>query len=48
MLVDAEKEREAHILEEGNDDERQEGYDSQEENGIAARDGQIENDSEAI
>ena len=48
MLKEAEKERDTHIVEEENDDERQERYDSQEEDGNAARDGQIGTDSEAI
>ena len=48
MLREAEKESDAQIVEKGNDDERQEGYDSQEEDGNAARDRQIKNDTEAI
>ena len=48
MLKEGKKERDAQIVEVGNDNERQEMYDSLEEDGNATRDGQIVNDSEAI
>ena len=48
MLEETQKERDAHIVEEENDDELQDGHDSQEEDGNAARDEQIETDSDVI